>query len=260
MANKISCKEIVMKKVLTFLLAICIGSVVNAQQLYNMSLDEWSKQGRSWNPFPKDASEEQLVWDSANRGMKVLGVNTTMPEYEHVAVPGSGKAAAKIVSRNVTWAFAAGSLFTGHFIRVVNFSGIEMDSGTPFKGRPKSLSGYYHYQPGTINHAKEPYLSKKGETDNGQIEVALYDWPKVLRFVTNDGHYDPESDPHLIGRGVLTLTQATDGYVHFEIPIKYRRDTTPTYVGLNILSSALGEYFTGSSNTVLYIDELQFNY
>ena len=239
---------------------ICLCPFIQAQQLYNMNLDEWSKQGSSWNPFPKGATEEQRVWDSANRGMKVLGINTTMPEYEHVAVPGPGKAAAKIVSRNVTWCFAAGSLYTGHFYRVVKFSGIEMDNGTPFTGRPKSLSGYYHYQPGVINYAKEPYLSRKGETDNGQIEVALYDWPEVLHLVTNDGVYNPEADPHLIGRGVMTLTQATDDYVYFEIPIDYRKDATPTFVGICILSSALGEYFTGSSHTVLYVDELRFNY
>ena len=239
---------------------ICLCPFIQAQQLYNMNLDEWSKQGSSWNPFPKGATEEQRVWDSANRGMKVLGINTTMPEYEHVAVPGPGKAAAKIVSRNVTWCFAAGSLYTGHFYRVVKFSGIEMDNGTPFTSRPKSLSGYYHYLPGVINYAKEPYLSRKGETDNGQIEVALYDWPEVLHLVTNDGVYNPEADPHLIGRGVMTLTQATDDYVYFEIPIDYRKDATPTFVGICILSSALGEYFTGSSHTVLYVDELRLNY
>jgi len=249
-----------MKKVLIIIAVLFVCPAIQAQQVYNMSMDEWSKQGSSWNPFPKGATEEQRVWDSANRGMKVLGINTTMPEYEHVAVPGPGKAAAKIVSRNITWCFAAGSLYTGHFYRVVKFSGIEMDNGTPFTGRPKSLSGYYHYLPGVINYAKEPYVSRKGETDNGQIEVALYDWPEVLHLVTNDGVYNPEADLHLIGRGVLTLTQATDGYVHFEIPIEYRRDATPTYVGICILSSALGEYYTGSSHTVLYVDELQFNY
>ena len=249
-----------MKKASIIFVILCLCQALHAQQLYNMGFDTWSRQGLSWNPFPKGVGEEQRVWDSVNRCMKVLGINTTTPEYEHVAVPGPGKAAAKIVSRKITWAFAAGSLFTGHFIRVVNFSGIEMDSGTPFTGRPKSLSGYVHYLPGTINHARDPYLSRKGKTDNGQIEVALYDWPKVLRFVTNDGHFDPEADAHLIGRGVLLLTKATDGYVHFEIPIEYKRDATPTYVGINILSSALGEYFTGSSGSVLYIDELQFNY
>lgn len=249
-----------MKKVLISLLTICLCTVTNAQQLYNMSLDVWSKQGPSWNPFPKDASEKQRVWDTANRAMKMLGVNTTTPEYEHVAVPGPGKAAAKIVSRKITWTFAPGNLYTGRFIRLVNFSGIEMDNGAPFSGRPKSLSGYYHYQPGIIDNAKEPYLAMKGKTDNGQIEVALYDWPKARNMVTTEGHYDPESDPHLIGRGVLKITKMTDGYIHFEIPIHYRRDATPTYVGVNVLSSALGEFFTGSSNSVLYIDELQFNY
>ena len=249
-----------MKKVLIIIAVLFVCPVIQAQQVYNMSMDEWSKQGSSWNPFPKGATEEQRVWDSANRGMKVLGINTTMPEYEHVAVPGPGKAAAKIVSRNITWCFAAGSLYTGHFYRVVKFSGIEMDNGTPFTGRPKSLSGYYHYLPGVINYAKEPYVSRKGETDNGQIEVALYDWPEVLHLVTNDGVYNPEADPHLIGRGVMTLTRATDDYVYFEIPIDYRKDATPTFVGICILSSALGEYYTGSSHTVLYVDELQFNY
>ena len=248
------------KKVLIVLAVMCLCPVLGAQQLYNMNLDTWSKQGPSWNPFPKDAAKEQLVWDTANRGMKILGVNTTMPEYEHVAVAGPGKAAAKIISKKITWTFAPGSLFTGHFIKVVNFSGIEMDNGTPFTGRPKSLSGYYHYVPGVIDNVKEPYTSKKGQKDNGQIEVALYDWPKALHQATTEGHFDPEADPHLIGRGVLLITKGTDGYVHFEIPIKYVRDAKPTYVGVNILSSALGEYFTGSAQSVLYVDELQFNY
>ncbi len=249
-----------MKRASIILAIICLCQTLQAQQLYNMSLDTWSKQGRTWNPYPKDATDEQRVWDSANGAMKVLGINSTTPEYEHVAVPGPGKAAAKIKSRKITWTFAAGSLYTGHFIRLVNFSGIEMDNGTPFTGRPKSLSGYYHYQPGVVDYAKEPYLSMKGKTDIGQIEVALYDWPKVLRLVTNEGHFDPEADSHLIGRGVLKLTKATNGYVHFEIPIEYRRDATPTFVGISILSSMLGEYYTGSSHTVLYVDELQFNY
>ena len=249
-----------MKKVLTFLLTIFVCAFIHAQQIYNMSFDQWSKQGPSWNPFPKGASEGQRVWDSANRSMKVLGINTTTPEYAHVAVPGPGKAAAKIESRKITWTFAAGSLYTGRFIRLVNFSGIEMENGTPFTGRPRSLSGYYHYQPGVVNYAKDPYLSMKGKTDIGQIEVALYDWPGALRLLTTEGHYDPEADSHLIGRGLLTLTKATGGYVHFEIPIEYRKDAEPTYVGISILSSALGEYFTGSSNTVLYVDEFQFNY
>ncbi|MBO4758121.1 MAG: PCMD domain-containing protein, partial [Bacteroidales bacterium] len=81
-----------------------------------MDFDHWSKSSGSWNPYPKGAGSNQLVWDTANRGLSVLGINGTVPEYDHVAVPGEGKAAAKIVSRKVVWAFVAGNLFTGRFI------------------------------------------------------------------------------------------------------------------------------------------------
>lgn len=86
-----------MKKASIIIVILCLCQTLQAQQLYNMDFDVWSKQGRTWNPFPKDANEEQRVWASANGAMKVLGINTTTPEYEHVAVPGPGKAAAKIV-------------------------------------------------------------------------------------------------------------------------------------------------------------------
>ena len=91
--------------------------------------------------------------------------------------------------------------------------------------------------------------------------MALYAWPEASHIVTTDGPVpDPEKDPLLVGRAVLKLTRATDGYVHFELPIEYRSDAVPTYVGISILSSALGEHFTGSSKTVLYVDEFRFNY
>lgn len=251
-----------MKRVLlTAMAALLLSCAANAQQLFNMSFDTWSKQGVSWNPYPENATDRQRVWDTANRGLKPLGINVTLPEYEHVAVAGPGKAAAKIVSRNLLWGFITGNLYTGRFVRVVKLSGVEMYNGTPFRGRPKSLSGYYHYAPGTIDYAKEPHQSMKGKTDSGRIEVALYAWPQAQHVITTDGPSpDPDADPLLVGRAVLKLTRATDGYVHFELPIEYRSDAVPTYVGLSVLSSALGEFFTGSSKTVLYVDEFQFNY
>ncbi|MBR6184467.1 MAG: PCMD domain-containing protein [Bacteroidales bacterium] len=250
-----------MRKILVATAAAFLCWTCGAQQIYNMSFDHWSRQGVSWNPFPDGAGMRQRVWDTANRGLRPLGINVTTPEREHVAVAGPGKAAARVASRNLLWGFIAGNLYTGRFVRVVKFSGVEMYNGTPFSGRPKSLSGYYHYQPGTVDFAREPYRSRKGQTDIGQIEVALYAWPEVSHIVTTDGPVpDPESDPLLVGRAVLKLTHATDGYVHFELPIEYRSDAMPTYAGISVLSSALGEHFTGSSKTVLYVDEFRFNY
>lgn len=250
-----------MKAMTLIAAALLLSLQAGAQQLYNMGFDIWSKQGVSWNPFPKDAPDSQRVWDTANRGIRFFRINVAEPEYKHVAVSGPGKAAAKLTSRNLLWGFVTGNLYVGRFVRVVNFAGVEMYNGAPFSGRPKSLSGYYHYLPGSIDNVGKEYPSLKGKTDSGRIEVSLYGWSAPQHVVSNDGPTpDPEKDPALIGRAVLKLDKATDGYVHFEIPIHYRSGATPTYVGINVLSSALGEYFTGSSETVLYVDELEFKY
>ena len=232
-----------------------------AQQVYNMDFDHWSKSSGAWNPYPKDAPDSRRLWDTANKGLSLLGINGTTPEYEHVAVSGRGKAAAKIVSRKVVWAFVAGNLYTGRFVRIVNFSGAELDFGVPFTTRPKSLSGYVHYIPKTIDYAKAPYLGKKGSLDEGYVEVILTDWDAPDKVITNDGGFvDGEKDPHVIGRAVLDLKKDTGGYIPFEIPFDYKNGKTPKYVVITATSSRYGAYFTGGAGSTLYVDEFRFNY
>lgn len=251
-----------MKKYLFIaILATLSASSLYSQQLYNMSFDTWSKSSGSWNLYAKDATSSQKVWGTANKGLSLLGINGTVPEYNHVAVAGEGKAAAKIESKKVLWAFVAGNLFTGSFVRVVDFSGAELNFGVPFSGRPKSLSGYVHYIPKPINYAKEPYLGKKGKMDSGRIEIVLTDWDKPYHIVTNNEEFiDGSTDPHVIGRGYLKLDKDTGDYIHFDIPIEYRSGKMPKYVVIIVAASNLGDYFTGGSGSTVYVDEFQFNY
>ena len=69
------------------------GISAGAQQIPNMGFDQWSKKNGCWNPFPKDS--QTITWDTANHGLSLFGINGATPEYEHVAVPGPGKAAVK---------------------------------------------------------------------------------------------------------------------------------------------------------------------
>lgn len=252
------------KHILTIALTLLSSGIIAAQegpQLYNMSFDAWSKHSGAWYPYPKGASKAQKVWDSANKGLSVIGVNCTVPEYKHLAVEGEGKAAARISSVKVMWAFVAGNLFTGTFNKVVDFSGADMDMGVPFTGRPKSISGYYHYIPKRINFAKAPYEKLKGSLDKGRIEVILTDWSKPYHVDTTQEEFiDGAADPHVIGRAFLIIDRATDGYVHFEIPFEYRNGKKPGYIVINAASSLYGAWFTGASGSVLYLDELKFNY
>ena len=61
-------------------------------------------------------------------------------------------------------------------------------------------------------------------------------------------------------KGVMILSKDTGGYIPFEIKLDYVSDATPTYAFISVLSSRWGEFFTGSSSSVLYVDEFRFNY
>ena len=253
-----------MKRILSSLalaLSVLSAGAQESAQVYNFGFDVWSKTKGAWNLYPEDATSEQKVWDTANHAMSILGINGTAPEYAHLAVPGKGKAAVRIESKKILWAFVAGNLYTGQFLRIVNFKGAEMDFGIPFTGRPKALKGYYHYQPKTIDYAKAPYLSLMGKQDEGLIDVVLLDMDQPYRVDTTKGGFmDTDSDPRVIGKGVLELTKGTDGYVHFNMPIRYNDDRTPKYLVITAASSRYGDFFTGADGSVLYLDAFEFVY
>ncbi len=235
---------------------------VSGPQLYNMGFDEWTKVRKQWCLYGEGATEaEKAVWGTANKGLSLLGINGTTPEEEFVDDPGPGKKAARLQSRKVVWAFAAGNIYNGQWVRIINFSGAEITWGTPFKARPKSLSGYYCYKPKPIKHTKPQADLSAGDMDEGRIEVILTDWDKPFHVITNDDKFvDKEGDSGIIGYGTIVLRKANNGYVHFDLPIQYRNSRTPKYVVVVCAASRCGDYFTGGDGTVLYVDEFQFNY
>lgn len=230
-------------------------------QLYNLNFDNWSKSRKKWCPYAKDCKESDRVWDTANQALSLLGINGAEPEDEIVAVKGPGKRAAKLHSVKVLWAFAAGALYTGQFVRIVDWSGAEITMGVPFTGRPKSLDGYYYYIPQPINNAKPPYKALKGQMDCGQIEVLLTDWDAPFHAISNNSQYiDKEHDPHIIGHSYRLIREGTNGYVHFSMPLIYRNNRAPKWVVITTASSRYGDYYTGGDGSTLYIDEFQFKY
>ena len=238
------------------LLFLLSPAVLHAQaQLENMSLDKWEKKGKVW--YVKH-------WDSGNKGTCTLGKNVTLPEDDFVAVKGEGKRAARLKSEFVgvlgIGKFASASIYTGEFIKVVGKRGVQLTFGVPFTQRPLSLHGYYAYTPGIIDYAAKNMKSKLGQTDHGHIEIYLTVWDKPF-FIDNtkDIALDPKA-PDVIGYGVLDLSTPTDGYVEFNIPIVYASDATPTYIGIMASSSRWGGYFTRSTQSLLYLDELELRY
>lgn len=230
-------------------------------QLYNMGFDHWYKHKRTWCLYAESAPESDRIWGTANQGLSLLGKNGVEPEDEIVAVKGKGKRAAKLHSENVLWAFAAGALYNGRFVRIIDWRGAEISWGVPFTSKPLSMEGYYYYIPQLINFARHPYKHLKGTMDTAQIEVLLTDWDKPFSVISNKEQYvDVENDPYIIGRGAMTISKGTEAYVKFNIPIEYRSERTPKYVVIIASASRLGHYFTGGDGSTLYLDEFRFKY
>jgi hypothetical protein len=98
--------------------------------------------------------------------------------------------------------------------------------------------------------------------DRCQIQVILADWDTPFRVNTNAGEFvDVQNDPHIIAHAMLESDVATDGYQEFELELEYRDMTrTPKYVVISACGSYLGDYFTGGTGSLMYVDEFEFVY
>lgn len=243
----------------SILLAVSIlllSPVLYAQkQLYNLSLDKWEKNGKVW---------DALGWGSGNKGTVTLGKNVTMPEEEFLAVKGPGKKAVRLKSEFIgvlgIGKFASASLFTGKFAKIVGTRGAQLSFGTPFTQRPSSLHGYYAFAPGKIDYAADSMKEMLGKTDHGVIEIYLTVWKEPFLIDNAAGINLNPKDKSVIGYGVLDLSAATDGYVEFDIQVLYTSDVQPTYIGIMVASSRWGDNYTGSTDSILYLDELELRY
>ena len=224
----------------------------------NMGFDSWYKSGSIWYP---NSDSGNFFWDTANGGSDAVGVYPTSPEDSHVK---SGRAA-KLESKSVALVgLAAGNIYTGKFVKAntsLTNPGAELDWGVPFGSRPLALKGYLDYRPGTVNKTKAPYNNMSGKSDIGIVQVFITDWSGPFRISTSSGKFvDTANDAGIIAYGSLDFSK-TDGYIEFTIPLTYRSTTRqPKYIVIAAAASKYGDYFTGSTSSVMYVDEFSLVY
>ena len=237
--------------------AIVTFTTESTEDIPNLNFDSWCKIGKSWYAN-SDLSDANYWWDSGNKGTNALGEkNPTAPETEVVV---KGKAV-KMASTKVLSVFAAGSIYLGQFGKVVGL-GAEIYMGRPYTARPTTLKGYYNYTSGTIDKTKSPYEAMEGKPDSCHIYIALTDADAPHTVNTTDKVFiDLDKDPYIIALGQLKTSETTNGYKPFTITLQYRSLTRkPKYMLLVAAASKLGDYFTGSTSSVLYIDEFELGY
>ncbi|MDD3107710.1 MAG: DUF4493 domain-containing protein [Alistipes sp.] len=215
----------------------------SASQLENMNLESWTSKYVPAGP-----------WCSGNNSF------VKMTSKETTTVATTGGVSAKLQAKAAVGMFAAGNLFTGGNFAIVGTSGGEMDFGVAYTDRPTSLSGYYNYTPGSVDYAADAYSSMKGQSDICQIYVLLADWDQPFHINTTTSTLIDVNDTHIIAYGQLSNNQSTNGWSTFNIPLEYRSSRTPKYALIVATTSKYGDYFTGSTGSVLYVDELSFGF
>lgn len=227
-----------------------------AQQFPNLSFDTWHQEGKVWYPN-LDMSAENYFWDSGNKGTSIAGGKNPTSEEKKDVIKGS---ALRMASEYVAIKFAAGNIYTGSFFDIIMPKGAMLDFGRPYTARPSGLKGYYKYTSGVIDNTNETYAEMMGQKDSCHIYMALFDWTAPFRVNTVEGIFIDLSwnNESMIAFGELKSNQSTGDYQPFRIQLTYRDHfTKPKYVVMVASASKYGDFFTGSTGSVLLLDECE---
>lgn len=249
----------------------------DATALYNGNFDNWYQADKTWYAVAQnDYNDGNAFWDSGNVGTStgaaaIVGAkNPTSPETNIIHTNGgkSAKLQSQFVGLGSMGKFAAGNLYTGHFVRTIGMSGAEIQFGSPFTARPNALHGWFQYTSGTVDYygdsTPSDALVQDGGTDMCAIYIALSDADEPYTVNTSEGNFvDYANDPNIIAYGELPITDCvtTSDWKEFTINLTYRDLTRkPKYIIVVASASKYGDYFTGSTGSVMYIDDFSLVY
>lgn len=231
-------------------------TTVAATPLENGSMEEWSQDGKQWNPW---ASGDDSFWGTGNPGSAAFIGNLTTPTDESV----SGKAAL-LETKNAIIKLGAGNILTGDFA-LDGLNGL-LHFGRPFTSFPTALRLYYKYTSTTINMIGDnvgDLADLKGQPDMFHIYIALSDKSEPYEIRNNPKNrklFDP-NDANIIAFGEYTSDKTVSTYQKLEIPLEYRySNRTPKYIIIVASSSKYGDYYIGGVGSKLWIDEMELVY
>ncbi len=250
--------------------------------------------GPCWYPF---SSVQNMFWATGNPGGTSLGekYNLTYPVYksanpENVPPGSTGDISAFMGSQSVlNMKFAAGNLFVGHYGETLGtnakiYFGRKIDQNV----KPVALRFKVKYSRGSINWitinnkyqsastGTEYHIGSKqikiigGQPDVAKVFLCLTDWtephcvnsadektffdPRTAAGVFGLGYFDSDSTPELV-------VANTDEWHTMTIPIEYSNpEIVPSVLLLTFTCSGYGDYFTGSSESWMYVDDIELLY
>ena len=213
-------------------------------QLPNSGFEEWSNE-----------KTPAGLWNSGNNSFVTL---MTRNEGAH-----SGSYAAFLKSQYAV-KFAAGNLFTGDFqLNISTMSGVvTFGKSFSFNASPKSFSFWMKNTQGTINKG-----DKASGTDIYTAMVLITEGNRYAVDTTNESSFLALDRlgtlPGIIAYGYVSDTDSNADWVQKTITLNYVdgwETKTPKMVVVSFTPSGYGDYFCGSTDSQMYVDDVQFNY
>lgn len=239
----------------------------------NASFEDWSTYkvkttlGYKNVTLPSSTGDKSAsFWGSGNEGSAT--VNMTLTDKSTVMVH-SGTYSARLASGEAMGIIAAGNIFVGSYDKTNGTNG-ELTFGREYDGsHPSKIKVWANYRPGIVDiieSKNSSYLPTdfKGQKDHGQIYVALTTGPVEIK-TANLQLLDKDAD-YIIGYGQVSWTDdfAPDNTLEqVEITIDYKdraKTVKPTHLVIVASASKYGDYFSGSSSSVMYLDDFELVY
>ena len=213
-------------------------------------------------------------WGSGNKGSTTVGSKFAITKPDDTEKV-EGKYSLKMESQYVVIKFAAGNVFSGEYAGNVGTAGGRVRMGRPFTLRPRNLSVWVKYKSGkiqqrTLGGYPDDDVVKVGDNDRGVVWVALGTWdfrkyggtadsPVEVNTTDKSTFFDPKgADVIAYGRFV---TDHDMEWTKVEIPLEYvSTSRRPTHIIVSCAASMLGDYFTGSPDSILWVDDIRLEY
>ena len=265
--------------------------------LPNSGFDLWSDATlRSHNdvPYPVESivygtsgdKSPISFWDTGNAGGALMGAYPTT-KFEENSQTGAQLSSQYIGVQGFMGKFAAGNIYTGHYYETSMYPmGAKIFFGQPFTSRPTQLKGRFKYTRGTtVDQGEDPYKSELSQsggdqcglyialTDNEGLEcdgnkyafeidnLASADEPDNFKYKNTIDFSD--KNPNIVAYGTISEDEAkgTGDWQEFTIDLEYRDLTrVPKYIIVVASASKYGDFFTGSTSSVMYIDDFELVY
>ena len=174
---------------------------------------------------------------------------------------------AKAQSKSAAGKFAAGNLFTGNFLGIdmSSMSGrVQFGKSFTFTARPKSFSFYMKNKQGEINQGSgnpasgtDVYSAIVLITDG---ETYTVDTTDKSTFITFDNLKDLKG---VIAYGYVSGQDSNSDWTLKTVELTYVDNwasMTPNKVSVSFSPSGYGDYFCGSTESNMFIDDVRFNY